>query len=297
VHRLSSTIVEFKFGRFESGLRLFLLSLFTADLLPLLGDVPGFGLVLDFIDEVTSSGNDRDADYLNRISWPCFLQLVSSIILHRLDFGVVLTDDQQRSCLEDTLADDDRGRIEALMVLVGLQGDALALPFRVGFELFCFLQDQLRKQVHILTRLCTDMHNRNISSPGLDIESSFEECLFDALDVGIGEIDLVDGHDGLNLIFVDDVDNFLGLLLDSFGRRNDQHDEVSNPSAPSAHVAEGLVSGCIDEGDFLIVTTNVKCTYFLSDTAHFSFCNVGVAQVVDERGLAVVNVTHNGDHR
>ena len=57
------------------------------------------------------------------------------------------------------------------------------------------------------------------------------------------------------------------------------------------------MSGGVDEGDLLAVELNSRSTDVLSDGTGFTGGNVGVADSVLKRGLAVVNVSHEGHHR
>ena len=56
------------------------------------------------------------------------------------------------------------------------------------------------------------------------------------------------------------------------------------------------MAGGVDEGYFLIMAGYVEGTDLLGYAPHFTFGYMGFPEVVDEGGLAVIDVTHDGDH-
>ena len=66
--------------------------------------------------------------------------------------------------------------------------------------------------------------------------------------------------------------------------------------APRAHGREGLVARGVQEGDDAAGRRHMVGTDVLGDAAGFARRNLGAADVVQQRGLAVVHVAHDGDH-
>ena len=67
--------------------------------------------------------------------------------------------------------------------------------------------------------------------------------------------------------------------------------------APRAHRGERFVARCVDERDRVPVEDGLVGTDVLRDTAGFTGDDVGVADRVEQRGLAVVDVAHHRDDR
>mgnify|MGYP003694227057 CR=1 FL=1 len=64
-----------------------------------------------------------------------------------------------------------------------------------------------------------------------------------------------------------------------------------------AHGGERLVAGRVDEGDLLAVgRRHLIGADVLGDAAGLAAGHVGLADGVEQRGLAVVDVAHDGDH-
>ncbi len=93
------------------------------------------------------------------------------------------------------------------------------------------------------------------------------------------------------------VDGFNSLGHHAVVGGNHQHSDIRRLGAAGAHGGECLVAGCIQEGDDAAVEVDGIRADMLRDAARLARGNVGLADIVQQRGLAVVNVTHNGDDR
>ena len=135
---------------------------------------------------------------------------------------------------------------------------------------------------------------------GLDAAGG--ELLDDLGGVGFGLVDLVDGDDDRHLRGAGVVDGLEGLGHHAVIGCDDDHDDVGDLGSASTHAGEGFVTGGIEEddlaaegggvglGDFDLVGADV-----LGDAAGFAACDVGGADGVEQRGLTVIDVTHDGD--
>ncbi len=92
------------------------------------------------------------------------------------------------------------------------------------------------------------------------------------------------------------VDGLDGLRHDSIvGSHNDDGD-IRDLGTTRTHSGEGFVPRGVEESDVLsVLEFDVVSTDVLGDTARLAGDDVGVADMVEERGLTVVHVTHDGD--
>src|SRR5580700_1978781 len=67
--------------------------------------------------------------------------------------------------------------------------------------------------------------------------------------------------------------------------------------APRAHGGKSGMTGSVEEGDDSLTGLDVIGTDVLGDAARLARRHLGAADVVQERGLAVIDVAHDGDHR
>ena len=94
------------------------------------------------------------------------------------------------------------------------------------------------------------------------------------------------------------VDGFDRLRHDAVVGGDHQHDDVGDLGAARAHRGEGGVAGRVEEGDLGAGRRgHLIGADMLGDAAGFAGDHVGRADGVEQRGLAVVDVTHDGDHR
>jgi hypothetical protein len=92
-------------------------------------------------------------------------------------------------------------------------------------------------------------------------------------------------------------DRLDGLGHDLVVGGHHQHDDVGDLRAASAHRGERLVARRIEEGDALPSRqAHVVRADVLGDATGLACDDVRLADVVEQRRLAVVDVTHDGDH-
>ena len=72
---------------------------------------------------------------------------------------------------------------------------------------------------------------------------------------------------------------------------------MSVASAPGPHGGEGLVARGVDEGDEPVVLDGLVGADRLGDATGLAGHHVGVADLVEQLRLAVVDVAHHGDDR
>jgi hypothetical protein len=112
-----------------------------------------------------------------------------------------------------------------------------------------------------------------------------------------GLVDLVDRDDDRNLGGLGVIDRLDRLFLDAIVGGDHQHDDVGDIGAAQAHLGERGVAGRVDEGDLgAAVKLNLIGADMLGDAAGLVGGDIGLAQGIEQRGLAVVDVPHDGDH-
>ena len=93
------------------------------------------------------------------------------------------------------------------------------------------------------------------------------------------------------------VDGLDGLRLDPVVGGDDQDDQVGDVGAPEPELRERFVTGGVDEDDGLVLEEDLGGSDVLGDPSVFLGGHVGVADGVQKRGLPVVDMAHDGDHR
>ena len=125
-----------------------------------------------------------------------------------------------------------------------------------------------------------------------------QEILFHLLDVRRRQIDLVDRDDHRHTRVPGVTDRLHRLRHDLIVGGDDQHHDIGDLGPAGAHRRERLVAGRVEEGDPLTSRQlHVIRADVLGDPAGLAGDHVRLANVVQQRGLAVVHVAHHGDDR
>ena len=93
------------------------------------------------------------------------------------------------------------------------------------------------------------------------------------------------------------VDRLNGLRHDAVVSCNNQDGNIGDVRSTGTHGGERLMSRSIQEGNQLAVDVDLICTDVLGNAARLGGGDVGVADCVEDGGLAVVDVTHNNNDR
>ena len=92
-------------------------------------------------------------------------------------------------------------------------------------------------------------------------------------------------------------ESLLGLGHDVVVGSDDDDDDVGHLGTAGTHSGKRSVARGVEEGDATaVLQLHGVGTDVLSDTASLAGYDVGVADVVEQRSLTVVNVTHDGNH-
>ncbi len=110
-------------------------------------------------------------------------------------------------------------------------------------------------------------------------------------------IDLVQSNNDGHFSRLGVVDGFTCLRHDPVVGCDHDNGDVRYLGPARTHGCECLVTGCIEERDFLAVYLNLVGANMLSDAACFARRHLGFTDGIKQGGLAVVDMTHNSDNR
>ena len=142
-----------------------------------------------------------------------------------------------------------------------------------------------------------DLAEDGVAAPLLGRDALLGELGADLFGVGALFVDLVDGDQHRHVGGAGVVDRLLGLRHDAVVGGDDDDGDVGDLGAAGAHRREGGVAGRVEEGDRLVVVVDLVGADVLGDAAGLAGGDLGLADRVQQRGLAVVDVAHDRDHR
>ena len=123
------------------------------------------------------------------------------------------------------------------------------------------------------------------------------QLLTHAIGCGIGLVDLVDRHHQRYAGVARVMDGFHRLRHDAVVGRHHQHHDIGGLGAARAHGGKGLVTRGIEEGNNALRGFDMVGADVLGNAAGFAGGHLGLANVIEQRGLAVVDVAHHCHHR
>ena len=165
------------------------------------------------------------------------------------------------------------------------------------FKDFGLQQHLLEQFVDTGALLGRNRHEGRIATVLFGNDAFGDQFLLDTVRIGIRLVHLVDRHDQRHPGRLGMVDRFLGLRHHAVVRRHHQDDDVGRLGATGTHRRESLVTRGVEEGEHATVGFDVVGTDVLGNAAGFAGRHLGAPDVVEQRGLAVVDVAHDGNHR
>ena len=156
----------------------------------------------------------------------------------------------------------------------------------------------LQQQIYVQTVACRDILILILTTPALHQIVHGRELLAHLHGVGGWLINLVDSKDDRHTGSRSVVDGLLGLRHHAVVGSDDDNSNIGHLGTTGTHGSKCLVSRSIEEGDSTaVVQLHRVGTDVLGDTTGLTGNDVGIADIVEQLGLTVINVTHDGDDR
>ena len=177
---------------------------------------------------------------------------------------------------------------------------AFGRTVRIGleFEHFGLQRDHVEQLVEIGLLLGRDFDLEHVAAERFDLDFMLQQFGAHALRLGVRLVDLVDGDDDRHLRRLGVVDRFHRLRHDAVVGGDHQHDDIGDLGAAGAHGGERGMAGRIDEGDAAARRRgHLIGADMLGDAAGLAGGDVGRANGVEQRRLAVIDMAHDGDDR
>ena len=240
-----------------------------------------------------------ETERLDRHRGAGFLDRRAMVVDQRTDPAPFGTGDEDVADAQRSALNEHGGDRAAALVEPGFDHRALGRAIGVGPEIeqLGLEQDGLEQLVEIGALHGGHLDVEHVAAHGLDEDLVLEQFGADALRIGVRLVDLVDGDDDRHPRRLGVMDRLDRLRHDAVVGRDDQHHDIGHLGAARAHGGERGVARRVDEGDLLAVALDLIGADVLGDAARLAGDDIGLADRVEQRGLAVVDVAHDGDHR
>ena len=262
-------------------------------------DLPGPARIAEHLEQVAGMGNRFKPQDLDRHGGNGGLHRLAVEIQHGPDFSRDRAGDKGVPDLQGAVLNQDGCHRSSASVQLGFHDGSHGRSLGVGFEALQIgdQQNHLQQQVQVGFLDGGDFYGYRVSAPVFRCQAVGGQALLDLVHLGIGPVDLVDGHDHGNLGGPGMVDGLQRLRHHAVVGRHHQHDDVGHLGSPSPHHGEGFMARSVQEGDQALVLFDLVGPDVLGDASGFLGGDVGFSDRIQQGGLAVVHVAHDGDHR
>ena len=275
----------------------------TVGCLTLLSDLAGGALFLGGEEGVTCARHGGQTQHLHGAGGAGFLHGLAVLVEHCADAAVCHTGNNGVANAQGTGLNQDGGDRTAALVQVGLDGHAAGFLVRVSGQLEHVggQGDRLQQLVDVGAVTCGDVHEHGVATVLFGDQAVLGELATDLVRGGAFLIDLVHGHHDRHVSCLGVVQRLNGLGHHAVIRCDHEDGHVGDLRTAGTHSGERLVTGGIDEGDGAVFAldggVDLVRTDVLGNAAGLTLDNVGVADSVQQAGLTVVDVTHDGHDR
>src|SRR5918994_1748601 len=227
-------------------------------------ELAGLAVVLHHAHVLAGLGHGVEAEHLDRLGRRRVLDLAAAVVVQRADAAPVRAGDDRVADPEGAAVDQHGDDRAAARVELGLDHHARRLDVRIGPEL-------------------------------LGLEAELRHLRADAVGLRALLVDLVDRDEDRHLGGLRVVDRLARLRLHAVvGRHHDDRD-VGDLRAAGAHRRERLMARRVEEGGDLVVgRVDLVGADVLRDAAGLAGGHLGLADGVEQRRLAVVDMAHDG---
>ena len=156
---------------------------------------------------------------------------------------------------------------------------------------FCDGQHRFQKFVHAFARDGAGRNDFYVAAPSRRSQSEFRHLRHDAIDVRTWQVAFVCSHDNRNPSRLRVRDRFFGLRHDAVVRCDDQDCNIGDVGTASTHFGKRFVTRRVHKGNGSTIFLYLISPDLLRDPARFARYDLGSDQIIEQRCLAVVDVT------
>src|SRR3954453_21565578 len=272
--------------------------------LPLVSDLAGHAVLGHCHEVVARTRHAGQTQHLHRSRRRRLIDLVAVLVEHRPDATVGVSGDDRVTDAQGAALHEHRGNRTATAVEGRLDGHTLGRPRRVGPKVQRRIggeHDRLEQLPDAGAGHCRHVDEDRLAAVLLSNEAVLRELAADLRRVGALLVALVDGDDNRDVSRLRVVERLDRLRHHTVVGGDDEDRDVGDLRTTGTHGGERLVARCVDEGDRAVLLldrrVHLVSADVLSDAAGLARLHVGRADRVEELGLSVVDVTHDGDDR
>ena len=248
---------------------------------------------------IASDCNIGQSENLHRRRRARFFDLVALVVDDGANASPCRTSDHWVTDAKCSVLHEHSGDRTATNIEVRLKHDTACTSVWSRSKIFEVGHDEhvLEKIIDAEVLQCRHFDHDGFAAPCFGDKSVLRQLLHHTSRIGVVTIDLVDGNNDRNIGSFCVIDGFDGLRHHTIVGSNHKNDDVGRIGTTGTHGGKRLMARGIEERDCSIVLGDLVSTDVLGNTASFARNNVCIADLIEKFGLAVIDVTHNSDHR
>ena len=215
------------------------------------GGVAGFFFAFHNVERIAHLRRlPADTQDFRRHAGADMLVTLAVFVNQRADAAVAGADDKRVAHFHGAFLHQHRGHHAAFVVALGFQNDAHAQAVGIGFEFHHFrLQgNHFQQFVNIDFFLGRNFHKNRGALPFLGHQAAGRQVLLDAVHIGAGQVNFIDGHDNGRSGGFGVLHGLYGLGHNAVGGGHDQHHDIRGLCAARAHGGKGFVARGVQKG-------------------------------------------------
>src|SRR5690606_25253080 len=259
----------------------------------------GLLLVRDDGQVITGFRRTIQTQNLDRNGKTSFFHLHATLIEHGADTAKGHTAQDHIALTQGTVLNQHGGDRTTTLVETRFDHDTTTWCSRGCLELenLGLQQHGFEQLINAGTQFGGNRDERSVTTPLFWNHIQCGQAVLDVVRIGFRLVDLVDGNDQGHASGFRMLDRFLSLRHDAVISCHHQNHDIRGLGTTSTHGGKRSVARGVQEGDHAALGLNVVGTDMLGNTAGFARGDLGATNIVEQRGLAVVDVTHHGHNR
>ncbi len=239
------------------------------------------------------------AENLHRRCGTRRFHILATFIAHGAHAAILGAADEVIADLQRAFLNQDRGQGAAVGINVGLDHGAKGVTRGVGaqFQHVRLKRDILEQVIDTTPRNGGNGHHDGVAAVFLGNQLVAHEILLHTVGVSPLDVGLVEGDKNGDARCLGVVDRLHRLGHDAVIRRHHQNHQVGDGGSAGTHFRESFVARSVQKDDVALLRLHVVGADMLGDTAIFRRGDIRLANPVEQRGLSVVDVAHDGDNR
>ena len=260
---------------------------------------PRLALIRNHQEFFTGIRRTGQAENLDRNRRPGTLDLLTVLVQHGANATVMLTSQNHVTTIQSTGLHQQTRHHTTTLVDTGLDHHTLrrARRYRFEFEYFSLHQNRIQQLINTLTGQRRHINELRITAPLFRNNFLGGQIRLHTIKVDAGLVDFVHCHHDRHTSCAGVINRFCRLRHHAVISGHYQHDDVGTLGTTGTHGGKRRVTGSIQERNHAVTGFDVIGADMLGNATRFTRSNAGTTDIIQQRGLTVVNVTHDSHHR